>query len=102
MEMRHNICNMSIIGDIAAGKSRLIDSLVAVAGVIGQEAGHFTDTRDDEIEQGITIKSTSTSLCYKMTEESLEGFRGERNGHKYLINLIDSPGHIELSSEVTV
>ncbi|KAL4568326.1 hypothetical protein LXL04_023935 [Taraxacum kok-saghyz] len=81
--------------------SRLIDSLVAAAGVIGQEAGHFTDTRDDEIEQGITIKSTSTSLCYKMTEESLKGFRGERNGNKYLINLVDSPGHIELSSEVT-
>ena len=86
-----------------AGKSTLTDSLVAAAGIISVESAgdmRLTDTRADEQERGITIKSTGISLYYEMEEEQMKDFKGVREGNGYLINLIDSPGHVDFSSEV--
>ena len=93
-----NIRNMSVIAHVDHGKSTLTDSLIAKAGIIAGEAAgdaRTTDTRKDEQERGITIKSTGVSLYF----ESDIVIEGEMKG--YLINLIDSPGHVDFSSEVT-
>eukprot|EP00747_Dinoflagellata_sp_TGD_P135023 gnl/TRDRNA2_/TRDRNA2_175403_c0_seq1.p1 gnl/TRDRNA2_/TRDRNA2_175403_c0~~gnl/TRDRNA2_/TRDRNA2_175403_c0_seq1.p1 ORF type:complete len:849 (-),score=-15.13 gnl/TRDRNA2_/TRDRNA2_175403_c0_seq1:117-2663(-) len=104
MERQNNIRNMSVIAHVDHGKSTLTDSLVAAAGIIAMEqAGdaRLTDTRPDEQERGITIKSTGISLYYEMNDELLKNLKGKREGNDYLINLIDSPGHVDFSSEVT-
>jgi len=99
MYKTQQIRNMSVIAHVDHGKSTLTDSLIAKAGIIaGETAGdaRTTDTRKDEQERGITIKSTGVSMYFEtdILDESKpkEGF---------LINLIDSPGHVDFSTEVT-
>ncbi|RYP54843.1 hypothetical protein DL768_000407 [Monosporascus sp. mg162] len=101
-----NVRNMSVIAHVDHGKSTLTDSLLAKAGIISTaKAGdaRATDTRADEQERGITIKSTAISLYGSLeTEEDLKDVVGAKpEGKDFLINLIDSPGHVDFSSEVT-
>jgi len=120
MDYQDNIRNMSVIAHVDHGKSTLTDSLIGAAGIIAQaKAGdaRFMDTRKDEQERTITIKSTSVSLYFEMNNKYLEGVSktiadariaageslewGKADHSQYLINLIDSPGHVDFSSEVT-
>merc|ERR1712050_208605 len=76
----------------------LTDSLICKAGIISaKKAGdaRFTDTRADEQERGVTIKSTGVSLYFELDEDDGKGAK------PHLIDLIDSPGHVDFSSEVT-
>lgn len=80
------------------GKSTLTDALVCRAGLMSEKhAGQklFTALRDDEEERGITIKSTAVSMYFDTCKEDNDDKSG------YLVNLIDSPGHVDFSSEVT-
>ncbi|CAE6485092.1 translation elongation factor 2 [Rhizoctonia solani] len=104
MDRPTNIRNMSVIAHVDHGKSTLTDSLVSKAGIIAaKNAGdmRFTDTRDDEKERGITIKSTAISMYFEVDKEDLGAIKQKTEGNEFLINLIDSPGHVDFSSEVT-
>ncbi len=95
MENREFIRNLALIGHIDHGKTTLSDSLLAEAGLLSESiAGEarVLDYLEEEQRRGITMKSTNISLYY---EHSLKGSK------PFLINLVDTPGHLDFSGKVT-
>jgi len=105
MDRRENIRNMSVIAHVDHGKTTLTDSLIQKAGIIAEKGAgdmRYMSTREDEQERGITIKASSISLYFEMQDkEALKARFAVDTGSDFLINLIDSPGHVDFSSEVT-
>lgn len=101
MDKKRNIRNMSVIAHVDHGKSTLTDSLVGKAGIIaGAKAGEmrFTDTRKDEQERCITIKSTAVTMYFELQDKDLAFITNPEQRDPtekgFLINLIDSPGKL--------
>jgi len=94
MKKPSNIRNISVIAHVDHGRSTLTDTLISKAGIIADARGtRLMDSRDDEQERSITIKSTCVSLYYERQKK--------RKTKPYLINLVNSPGHVDFSPEVT-
>lgn len=106
----NNIRNFALIAHIDHGKSTLADRIMEICGAVGEKhEPQILDSLELEREHGITIKLKAIRLEYELGIKNYESrekklnssFKLHDSGSKYILNLIDTPGHVDFSYEVS-